>query len=234
MKRTILRFNCCWQSFENEVESLTLHDEKTSNDFIWTFHTSQSSHSIKFNSQVSENTIKCNESTFRSNQQFVLQSVSQSATLTSIRQLRQCIWSFKVKCSFSDIKSTVCPFYSSIANKKTNKIVSAFDDFSIECNFRRFIAKDVWSTNFRNRQSSACIWSFYDQMQQSDNQTTSSVHSMISASNAAVLITDNFVSVSDRSKSDAIFLTSDNTVSASDDFSIKCSMSDITFNRQCI
>ena len=92
-------------------------------------------------------------------------------------------------------------------------------------------------------------------MQQSDNQITSPMHLMHQHRVQLSDLTNNLVSTSDRSKSDAVFLTlkqppmhlmtltsdaalttlsTDNCQRTSDCFTVECSSFDITFNRQCI
>ena len=82
-------------------------------------------------------------------------------------------------------------------------------------------------------------------MQQSDNQTTSSVHLMHQYRMQSSDITNNFVSVFDRSRLDAISLTFDaqsalfssrqqTIVSVHLIVSRSNAIFDITFNRQCI
>ena len=127
-KKKFCDFNFRWRSFENEIENLIFHDKKTSNDFIWTFHTSQfiSFYQI-FCSQVSEinrsnatnqhfdrtvNNLLCSQSVSLQYQQ-VLDVLFAStdnrwiSTLRKNRQNRQCIWSFEVKCSLFDIETIV-------------------------------------------------------------------------------------------------------------------------------
>ena len=92
---------------------------------------------------------------------------------------------------------------------------------------REWRCSQLTATDFRHRQSLACIWSFHDRMQQSDNQTTLSVHLIVRNQMQSSDITDNFVSASDRSRSSAVFLTSDNIVSAFNFIAIECSNSGI-------
>ena len=104
-----------------------------------------------------------------------------------------------------------------------------------------------------NRQPSACIWPFHDRMQQPDNQTIPPVHLTSSRSDAGTRTSTAFHLIALRpgaailtsrqppvhlmtSASDAALTTSltDNSQRASDRFTVGCSSSDITFNRQCI
>ena len=79
--------------------------------------------------------------------------------------------------------------------------------FVLQSDSKRFIAKDIWSTNFRNRQLSACIWPLHGRMQQFDNQTTSSMHLMHQHRVQSSDIINNFVNAFNCLKSDAVFLT---------------------------
>ena len=68
---------------------------------------------------------------------------------------------------------------SNAAILTSHSIVNAFNDIDIKCSFDNFI----------NKQLSACIWSFHDQMQQFWHHIQSSVHLLTSTSNAAFLTT---------------------------------------------
>ena len=213
--------------------------------------------SIKFSSQVSENTIKCNESTFWSSQQLVLKSVSQSAISANIRRF-VCVnrQSLSLNISKKQTKSSVHSTISASNAKfsafhREKRLINGFSQQTI-INVHLAVSRSnaaVWqSDNFVSalddlsigcsssdyRQNRQCIWSF--------------------KVGCSSLTTDNFVSASDRSGSDAVIWHQQTTSSVhlivwnqmqqSDinrqfrqciwSFEIRCSFSDIRQHRQCI
>ena len=94
---------------------------------------------------------------------------------------RQCIWWHRHQMQRTDIK-TISSVHLIISTSDAailifHSIVNASDDIDIRCS----------SGNFINKQSSACIWSFYDRAQQFWHHIQPSVHLMTSASDAAFL-----------------------------------------------
>ena len=85
------------------------------------------------------------------------------------RQPSACIWSFHDRVQQPG-NQTTSPVHLIVRDRVQS--------------LRRFIANDVWSTGFRNRQLPACIWPFHGRMQQPDNQTTPPVHLTSSRSGA--------------------------------------------------
>ena len=216
MRGAILRFNFRWRSFENGVEGLTLHDERASNDLIWTFHTSQHFALSSFLVVKSARTRSSAEIGISIEQSIVCFAVSQSVCNISKHQtfcLRQQTtveskhFEKQTKSSVHLIvRGQVQPLWHRDNRQR------ASDDIGIGCSISAFIAEDVWSTSFRNRQSPACIWPFHGRMQQSDNQTIASA----------------FDSIAIRCSTSGINRHS------SDRGGAGCNVSDITDNCQCI